>query len=43
MAPSDQTTIASAKARLVPRRSTTRPANSIEIAYTNWKAAVMLA
>ncbi len=42
-APQDQTQIATENAALVPILSTTRPANSIEIAYTNWKAAAMLA
>ena len=43
IAPSDQTVMARMKACLVPRRSTTRPANNIEMAYTNWNTAVMLA
>ena len=43
IAPTDHTTIASTKALRVPILSITRPANSIEIAYTNWNTAAMLA
>ena len=43
IAPSDHTVIARMNACLVPSRSTMRPANSIEIAYTNWNTAVMFA
>src|SRR6202012_1166678 len=42
-APSDQTVMATTKADLVPILSTTRPANSMDTAYTNWKMALMLA
>jgi len=43
MAPVDQTAIAITYAALVPILSTNRPANSMEIAYTNWNTAAILA
>ncbi|MNN88775.1 hypothetical protein D3C81_2065010 [compost metagenome] len=42
-APVDQMPIAQIYAFLVPILSTKRPANSMEIAYTNWKTEAMLA
>ena len=43
MAANDQIIIDQAYPHFVPKRSTILPANTIEMAYTNWKTDVILA